>query len=124
MTSLPEHADSLWWLTVSPTLWAFHFLASYGTAAVWCAKVAGRDGSLGAARVAIAAYTAVALAGVLATGFRAWRHARWGDASTRHLDSSEDRRRFLGLSTLLLSGLSAVAIAYAALAVVYVGDCR
>ena len=36
-----EFADeqpSLWRITLGPTIWAIHFLASYAAAAVWCAK--------------------------------------------------------------------------------------
>jgi hypothetical protein len=40
-TQLPEANESLWLLVASPVIWAAHFLLCYGTAAVWCAKVAG-----------------------------------------------------------------------------------
>lgn len=124
MISAPENEESLWWLLVSPLCWVGHFLGSYVTVAVWCVKVAGRDGVLGSARVAIAVYTVVALAGVAAMANRGWRRARSGVGSTDHLDSAADRRRFLGYATLLLSGLSALAIVYVALAAVLLGDCR
>ena len=122
---LGEEKDSLIALAISPTIWAAHFLLSYCTAAVWCAKVAGPDGALGAARTAIAAYTAVSLAGIALVGARGWRRHRIGDGSVPHDDDTpEDRHRFLGYATLLLSGLSAVGVVYAALAAVFVGDCR
>ena len=47
--SLPEQDESYWRLASAPVIWALHFLLSYATAAVWCAKVAGPDGALGAA---------------------------------------------------------------------------
>ena len=57
---LPEANESLWLLVASPAIWAVHFLLCYGTAAVWCAKVAGYGGSLATASTAIAIYTVLA----------------------------------------------------------------
>lgn len=125
MTELPEKQDSLWMIVASPTIWAMHFLASYITAAVWCAKVGGHGGSLGLARVAIGVYTLLGLILVTLIGVRAFRRQRIGGPAPEHdLDSSLDRHRFLAFATLLLSGLSAVAIVYAALAAVFVESCR
>lgn len=125
LTELPEKQDSLWMIAASPTIWAAHFLASYITAAVWCAKVAGDGGALGGARVAIGAYTVLALVPVALIGVRAFHRQRVGGPAPEHdLDSSLDRHRFLAFATLLLSGLSAVAILYAALAAVFVESCR
>lgn len=121
----PERKESLWFVILSPTLWAVHFLLCYGTAAVWCAKIAGRNGSLEGARWAIAAYTVAALAGVTAAGYRGFVRHRMGDATLPHdADTPEDRHRFLGFAGLLLSGLSAVAIIYSALAAVFVRSCH
>jgi len=125
MTSLPESKESLWALAASPMLWAAHFLLSYGTAAIWCAKVARQGGSLATAQIAIFVYTLVALFGILLIGWRGWRRHSYGDSTLPHdFDSPEDRHRFLGFATLLLSGLSAVAVLYEALAVVLMGSCR
>jgi hypothetical protein len=123
----PDHevALELWALTASPALWAVHFLASYGTAAVWCAKVASTGGSLAAARLAIGVYTVVALAGIALVGWRGVRRHRYGRAALPHDDDTpEDRRRFLGYATALLSALSAIATIYSALAAVFIGSCR
>jgi hypothetical protein len=128
MTTEPhphEEQESLWWLTASPLVWSAHLLLSYGTAAVWCAKVAPGGGSLGAARWAIVAYTVVALALIAAVGSHGLRRHRYGDASLPHdFDSPADRHRFLGFATLLLSGLSAVAVAYQVLPALFIGTCR
>ncbi|HSG40185.1 MAG TPA: hypothetical protein VLE27_11150, partial [Thermoanaerobaculia bacterium] len=114
-----------WLLTVSPSLWAAHFLLSYVTAAVWCAKVAGRDGSLWEARVAIAVYTALALIGIAVTAWIGYRRHSFGDARTPHdRDTPEDRHRFLGFATLLLSALSAAATLYSAMVVLFFETCR
>jgi hypothetical protein len=120
-----ESNQSLWLLTVSPTIWAIHFLACYLTAAIYCAKFVGPDGSLRNVRVAIAVYTGLALLGIAYTAWRGFRRHAYGDATTPHdFDTPEDRHRFLGFSTLLLSGLSAVATVYVALAAVFVGSCH
>lgn len=122
---LHEKNEHLWHIAVSPTLWAVHFVVSYATAAVWCAKVAGRDGTLAPVRWAIAAYTVVALAGIAWMGVRGWRAHRYaGGAAPHGEDTPEDRHRLLGAATALLSGLSAVAVIYSALVVVFVETCE
>jgi hypothetical protein len=120
-TELPEQRTSLASLVAAPLIWAAHFLLSYVTAAIWCAKVAGAD--LGGARAAIAVYTVAALLSILVIGWRAARRHRLGD-SPHDRDSPEARHRFVAFATLLLAGLSAIAIIYAALAAALVGSCR
>jgi hypothetical protein len=125
MPSRTPDKDTLWMLTISPAIWAAHLLLSYITAAVWCAKFAGSDGSLGSVRTAIGWYTAVAMSGILFIGWEGFRRHGYGtEATTQDLDSPEDRHRFLGFATLLLSGLSAVATLYVALAAVMFETCR
>jgi hypothetical protein len=127
-TSVPLGApdqDSLWMLTLAPAIWAAHLLLSYVTGAVWCAKFADRAGTFGNVRVAVAWYTAIALAGILFVGWQGFRRHQHGTETTTHdLDTAEDRHRFLGFATLLLSGLSAVAVLYAAVAATYFETCR
>lgn len=123
MVSPPKKQESLWVLTVSPVIWAAHFLLCYVTAAVWCEKVVGEDGPLGLAQTAIVVYTLVALVGIGVTAWRGYRWQRSGDVP-HDADTPADRRRFLGFATLLLSGLSAVAVVYAALTVVFIGTCH
>ena len=125
MNSLPEKNESLWALIVSPTIWAAHFMLSYLTASIWCAKFVGTDGSLRFVRLAILVYTVLALGGIGVNGWSGYRRHRFGRARQPHdLDSPEDRHRFLGFATLLLAALSAVATLYAALAAVFIGDCH
>jgi hypothetical protein len=120
-----EGTHSLWMLTVAPTIWAVHLLLCYVTAAIWCAKFAGPGGSLGSIRSAVMWYTAVALVGIAIMGWEGFRRHQSGTEATTHdLDSAEDRYRFLGFATLLLSGLSAVGVLYAALAASYFDTCR
>jgi hypothetical protein len=125
MTLLPEKKESLWLLIVSPTIWAVHFLLCYVTAAIWCAKLASRFDTLGPVRGWIVAYTVAALGGIALNGFGAWRRHRYGKAMLPHDDDTpEDRHRFLGFATTLLAALSAVAVIYAAIVVLYFHDCR
>lgn len=124
MKDLPEEKESLWRLVVSPTIWSAHFLLCYITAAVWCAK-RGADASLFGVRVAIALYTAVAIAGISWNAWDGYRRHRLGSAKLPHdFDSPEDRHRFLGFATLLLALLSGVATLYAAMVAVFFWNCH
>ena len=121
----PVDKGSLWLLTSAPTIWAAHLLLSYITAAVWCARFAGPDALLSGVRTAIIWYTGTALVGIGVVGWEGLRRHRHGTEATTHdLDSPEDRHRFLGFATLLLAGLSAVAVLYAALAATFFETCR
>jgi hypothetical protein len=128
MTSETESVrdrQSLWPLIVSPTIWAAHFLLSYITAAIWCAKFAGPEVSAGPVRGAIVFYTLVAVVGIAANGWSGYRKHRLGDATVPHdADSAEDSHRFLGFAALLLSGLSFVATIFSLLAVVFIWNCH
>ncbi|HET9948564.1 MAG TPA: hypothetical protein VFQ22_06560 [Longimicrobiales bacterium] len=122
---LSEQRESLWILAASPLVWAAHFLLSYGTAAVWCAKAGSPDAPLGAVRGLIFALTAAALVAIALFGWMGWRRHRLGGAAAapHDDDTPEDRHRFLGLATFLLSGLSAVAVLYAGMVPLFVERC-
>lgn len=122
---LPEKHERLWLLAVSPTIWAVHFLLCYITAAIWCAKFAPRFGSLGPVRWAILGYTVAALVAIglnARSGLR--RHRRGSESVPHDFDTAGDRHGFLGYATVLLSVLSAVAVVFAALVVIFFNDCR
>ena len=122
---LPEKKESLWLLVVSPTIWAAHFLLSYITAAIWCAKFAPRYGSLEPVRWAIGIYTAVALVGIMLNGWSGYKRHRLGFETLPHnLDTPGDRHRFLGFATLLLAGLSAIATVFEAMVAVFFNTCE
>jgi hypothetical protein len=124
MTQLAEEKESLWRLTAAPAIWTVYFLLCYITAAIWCEKLAGGNGALGPVRIAIAIYTAGALAGIGVTGWRGFqRHSFAGSTTPHDFDSPEQRHRFLGFATVLLSSLSAVATCYVALAAVFIDRC-
>jgi hypothetical protein len=121
---LSEKHESLWWLAASPLIWAAHFLLCYVTAAVWCAKLASAGASLSTVRVAMVIYTVMALLGVCAIGWRGFRRHRLARAPLPHdADTAKDRHRFLGFATMLLSGLSFIAICYAALPAAFIRSC-
>lgn len=123
--SLPEQPKYLVVLALAPAIWTLHFLASYASAAIWCAKYAGPDGSLDPVRVAIAWLTAVALVGIALVGWSGYKRHRHGTETPPHdSDTPEDRHRFLGFATVLLAGLSAVATVFVAISALYVDTCR
>jgi hypothetical protein len=104
----------------------------YATAAVWCARFAPSGALLGGVRTAITWYTVAALAGIAVVGWEGYRRHRYPgvpgkggtEATTHDLDTPDDRHRFLGFATLLLAGVSAVAVLYAALAASFFDTCR
>lgn len=121
-----QRAETLWILFAGPTIWALHFLLSYVFAAVFCAKAASIHAGLGPVRMAVAVFTVLALAAIIATGAYGWRRLRMGGGEPPPYDerTAGDRRRFIGMATLLLSGLSAVATIYVAVVVVFFENCR
>jgi hypothetical protein len=130
MTDTARPAHSLWVFTASPGIWAVHFMLCYATAAVWCAKQPTALASLSTVRFTMAIYTALALAAIAVVGSVGWRAYRSGpirprDGDSPHdADTVEDRHRFMGFATVLLSGLSALAVVYAALAAVFIETCQ
>ncbi len=125
MHQAAESRQRIWIVPASPVVWAVHFMASYITAAVWCGRFTGEGAPLGPARLAIAVYTVVALAAIAWIGMTGLTAQRLGAESPPYdADSPEDRHRFLGRATVLLSGLSAVATIFSALAAVFVETCR
>lgn len=121
----PERSESLWVLAASPVIWSVHFLLSYITAAIWCAKATHPTAALTNVRIAIALYTVVALIGIGLTAWRGFRKHLLATASTAHdFDSPAGRQDFLGFAVLLLSMLSALATLYVALPILFMETCR
>jgi hypothetical protein len=125
-TTFVRYSRGVWGLTVSPTIWALHFLACYVSGAVLCAKLGGGDAAIAQLQRGIAVLTLLGLAGIAVVGWRAYH--RWGFAEgaqpPHDADTPDDRERFLGLAILLLSGLSFIATLYTALVAVLAASCR
>jgi hypothetical protein len=113
----PAGREGIWGLIVSPAIWAVYFLFTYVTGAIWCARYAPVSGDLGTARLLIALYTVVALVMIALNARHALRRHRYGeDAGPPHDGATpEDRHRFLGFASLLLSGLAAIATIFVAM---------
>jgi hypothetical protein len=107
----------------SPIVWSVHFMICYVTAAIWCAK-AGDAGDFWILRATLGGYTVAALALVGWVGLRGYQRHRRGRAEPPHDQGTvEDRVRFLGYASLLLSLLSAVAIAYSGVTIFFFRSC-
>lgn len=117
---------NLWWLVASPTAWSVHFLATYTTIAIACAKFGTHADTADAIRLAIAGYTAVAL--VLMTWIGKIGYQWHQLASQRHERHADDttlgRAGFMGFATLLLTGLSMIATIFVALTAWFIGSCQ
>lgn len=121
-----ESGTDLWRAIAAPVIWAAHFLFCYVYAAIWCEK-AGRGADLAPVERATAIATILALAGIGAIALSLWRvRARSltdDDFEFEH-NSPEERHRFLSHVALMLCVLSAVAVAYVAIPVVWLSSCR
>ena len=118
---LPREIESLWTLFTAPAIWAGHFLVCYVAAAVACAR--GVD--LALVRLGIAGVTVLALGGIVVAGLLAWRQWGFGTGDPPHDEGTRHSRLlFQGFATLLLCGLSFVAVVYQALPALFIVDCR
>lgn len=122
--TVSEDRQSLWLLTAAPAIWAAHFLLSYIGAAIWCGKIVERSDAVSPVRTVILVSALVALVGIGFTGWLGWRKHSHGDGEPPHdQDTPEDRHRFLGFATVLLSGLSAIATIFVAISTLFIGNC-
>ena len=125
MRLIPKDVESLWTLFTAPTIWALHFLVCYVTAAVFCAKAGAAPFSFGAMRLALCAVTLVALAGIVLSAYLAWRQWGFGTGDPPHDEPTrKDRLLFQGFATLLLSGLSFVAVLFVAAPLAFIEACQ
>ena len=119
-----RQVESLWTLFTGPVVWALHFLVCYVGVAIYCAKRPYLDFGFDVLRLGIASATAVALGLILLSGGLAWRQWGFGTHDPPHDDpTGHDRRLFQGFATLLLSGLSFVAVIYVALPALFILEC-
>lgn len=116
--------DRLWWLTIAPSVWAIHFLTTYLTSAIHCAKFADTEGDARVVRWLVAAFTLVAIGLIAWVGTISYRRHRMGDSTAPHdFASQADQQRFLGFAALLLSLLSGVATLFTAMVFIFLGTC-
>jgi len=121
---LPKEIESFWTLFTAPVVWAGHFLFCYISVAIFCAKRGSFDFAFGTVRVAIAVVTTAALAAIVLSALLAWRQWGFGTQDPPHDGPSrEERTRFQGFATLLLSGLSFVAVIMTAMPVLFAAEC-
>ena len=119
-----EKAD-IWSLLAPPAIWALHFLLCYVIAAIDCAATADAFAVQMRTRWVVGIATAVALALILVAAAQARRHWGFGTEDPPHDGATpEDRQRFLGFATLLLSALSFVSVVFVALPALTIADCR
>ena len=124
MRFLPRELETLWTLFTAPIVWALHFLVCYVGAAIYCAKPDAFGFGFDAVRIGIGAATGLALALILLSAWLAWRQWGFGAEDPPHNDPTmRDRRLFQGFATLLLSGLSFVAVIFVALPVLFIEGC-
>jgi hypothetical protein len=122
MRIIPRQVESLWTLFTAPVVWAAHFLICYVLAAVWCAKRG--DYGFGIVQAGIGAATLAAIAMILLSAWLAWRQWGFGTDDPPHDDPTRHNRTlFQGFATLLLSGLSLVAVLYVALPLLFIDGC-
>lgn len=125
MRLLPKEIESLWTLFTAPTIWAVHFLICYVAVAVYCEKAGSAPFAFTDLRLALALVTLAALSGIVLSAWLAWRQWGFGGGDPPHdAPTREDRLLFQGFATLLLSGLSFVAILFAAIPLYFIEACQ
>ncbi|MCO5161394.1 MAG: hypothetical protein M9939_09680 [Mesorhizobium sp.] len=121
---LPRQIESLWTLFTAPIVWALHFLGCYIGAAIFCEKPDLLGDDFDRLRLAIAILTALCLVVIVLSGVLAWRQWGFGTGDPPHDDPTRrDRTLFQGYATLLLSGLSFVAVVFTALPALFITEC-
>ncbi|TWU62183.1 hypothetical protein V7x_39120 [Crateriforma conspicua] len=113
----------MWWIVISPSAWAVHFLACYITAAIWCEKFSD-SGNKRNLDLGVTAYTLVALAVIAGVTWLSFKNFRRSDPPVPfNFDAPSERTDFLSFTAFLLSLLSLVATLFTALVFVMVRSC-
>ena len=121
MRLLPREIESLWTLFTAPVVWALHFLVCYVIMAIACEKGAQHYDTV---RWVLAAATLVALATIVLSAYLAWRQWGFGTDNPPHdAPTRTDRTLFQGFATLLLSGLSFIAVLFVAAPLLFIQGC-
>jgi hypothetical protein len=109
----------LWIPVIAPLTWSCHFTVVTIVAALSCGRF-----SVSGYRLTMVLTTVLALVVIgscLGYGIKLLRFS-WPDDS-HDADTAEDRRKFLGYTTVILAGLSAIATVYSTIALFVVGGC-
>lgn len=135
--SIPKHTHDahrsirhrLWWIALSPSLWAVHFLACYMAAALWCEKVARpalpQSPTPVPLWIFVAVVTAIVVIGIVVIACLSWRNFQQCDPPIPFDFGVPDKRtEFLGFTAFLLSMLSLVATLMTALVFVLIRSCH
>ncbi|MGW9229591.1 hypothetical protein ACWGPT_01835 [Pseudorhizobium sp. NPDC055634] len=121
---LPREIETLWTLFTAPAVWALHFILCYVAVAIYCEKAGEWYIGFGTVRLVLGAITILALAMIVLSSYLAWRQWGFGSGDPPHdQPTAEDRRRFQGFATLLLYGLSFVAVVYVAIPLIFIHGC-
>jgi Kef-type K+ transport system membrane component KefB len=124
MWLVPKQIETLWTLFTAPVVWAAHFLVCYIGAAIYCAKPELVGLSFSAVRAGIAVATVIALSLIALSAWLAWRQWGFGTDDPPHDDPTRrDRTLFQGFATLLLSGLSFIAVIFTAMPALFLTEC-
>lgn len=125
MDKTAERQERFWTMPASPVVWSLHFMACYITAATWCGRVASVAEPIPTLRLLIGLYTVVAIGVIGVVGVMGLRaHRRTASSLPNDEDTPEGRHGFVGFATLLLSGLSAVAVIYSAFVAIVFETCQ
>jgi hypothetical protein len=122
---IPREVETLWTLFTAPVVWAAHFLVCYVGFAVYCAKASSLHLSFDTVRIGLGVFTLLALAMIVLSAYLAWRQWGFGSGDPPHdAPTRQDRKHFQGLATLLLSGLSFIAVLYMAIPMIFIAECQ
>ncbi len=124
MRLIPKEVETLWTLFTGPVVWALHFLTCYVAAAVYCAKASQLTFSFDMLRFTLGVVTVLALLTILGAAWLAWRQWGFGSRDPPHDEPTrQDRLLFQGFATLLLSGLSFVAVIFVSVPLLFIEVC-
>lgn len=121
---LPRQVETLWTLFTAPIVWALHFMLCYAGAAIFCEKPHLLGNDFDNLRMAIGVVTMLALAIIVLAATLAWRQWGFGSGDPPHDNPTRrDRLLFQGYATLLLSGLSFIAVIFTGMPALFITEC-
>jgi hypothetical protein len=115
-------SEPLWVPVVAPSIWSLHFMLCYATAAVWCGRFSPPPSP--GIRTLVAVFTVGALAAIALFFHHGFSRLRYR-LPMRPLDDDTpgDREQFVAFTTMLLAGMSLVAVVFEAIAIAVVNRC-